>query len=284
MSKGKKNGKTKIRFATTEQRNALVEQNLGLAHKLARKYFKGAIELDDLLQEAFIGLVEAADRWEPERGAFSTCAYVWMNSRLLLASKRHYHAVYVPNNRRESWSKIRKMADNMSGTKETKVGKTAQNLSVSIAEVEEALIGEHSISLFSNNGKDKDALRLLNILPDPLGVSPETMAMAKEVFEQACSNVQSVLLRLPPLRNAHVYHSVFLMRYGFDDQSLKPKILDDVGDAHGFTGKRADQRLKYVWSILSQRIHRNEEWFLAEIQRVRALSELLGEEIPKLGP
>jgi len=60
-------------------RNRLVEDNLNLVHTCANR-FRGRIaasgsEYDDLFQAGCIGLIKAADRFEPERGfAFSTYA------------------------------------------------------------------------------------------------------------------------------------------------------------------------------------------------------------------
>ncbi len=61
--------------ARTAQRQRLIEQHLRLADRLARRYLHTSEPLDDLLQVARLGLVKAADRWDPDRGiAFSTFA------------------------------------------------------------------------------------------------------------------------------------------------------------------------------------------------------------------
>ncbi len=68
-------------------RNRLVEENLGLAHSLARRYDERGESLDDLTQVALVGLVKAVERFEPERGlAFSSFAAPTIEGEL----KRHF--------------------------------------------------------------------------------------------------------------------------------------------------------------------------------------------------
>jgi len=56
-------------------RNELIERHLPLARALAARYRRGPEPFDDLVQVASIGLVKAAERWDPARGnAFSSYA------------------------------------------------------------------------------------------------------------------------------------------------------------------------------------------------------------------
>ncbi len=56
-------------------RNATVEQNLGLVHACAHRFKGRGIEYDDLFQAGCIGLVKATDAFDPDRGVmFSTYA------------------------------------------------------------------------------------------------------------------------------------------------------------------------------------------------------------------
>ncbi len=70
----------------------LVEHNVRLVHKLARKVYAEdpAMTYDDLVQIGMLGLMHAASKYEPERGfKFSTYATWWVRqyiSRAILAS------------------------------------------------------------------------------------------------------------------------------------------------------------------------------------------------------
>ena len=56
-----------------EERNALVEANMGLAVHFAQHYQVSRMEFEDIVQEAYLGLIDAAELFDPERGTkFST--------------------------------------------------------------------------------------------------------------------------------------------------------------------------------------------------------------------
>ena len=60
---------------TLEERNKLVEENLGLATHFASQFRASRMEFEDLVQEAYLGLMDAAERFDPARGnKFSTYA------------------------------------------------------------------------------------------------------------------------------------------------------------------------------------------------------------------
>lgn len=58
-----------------ENREKLIEENLGLVHACANKFRGRGTEYDDLFQAGCVGLIKAADGFDPTRGfAFSTYA------------------------------------------------------------------------------------------------------------------------------------------------------------------------------------------------------------------
>lgn len=103
-----------LRFASTRDRtlrNRLVENHIGLAHHFASRYRHSGIDEDDLQQVAFLGLVKAVDRFDPDRGvAFSTFAGRTIEGEL----KRHFRdrtwSVRVPRSVKDLHVAIRKVS------------------------------------------------------------------------------------------------------------------------------------------------------------------------------
>ena len=87
-----------------EARNKLIESNLRLVIYIAKKYANKGVSLHDLVQEGNIGLIRAADKFDPERGVrFSTYATWWIKQGVL----RHLHN---NNKRKESPSEVEEIA------------------------------------------------------------------------------------------------------------------------------------------------------------------------------
>jgi RNA polymerase sigma-B factor len=95
-------------------RDALVERFLPLATQLARRYHRGNEPLDDLVQVASVGLLNAIDRFDPARGiAFSSFAVPTIAGEL----KRHYRdkgwAVRVPRDLQELALRVDRATDRL---------------------------------------------------------------------------------------------------------------------------------------------------------------------------
>lgn len=81
-------------------RDRLVLAHRPLARRLAAETARRSrLEFDDLESAAVIGLIRAADAFDPERGArFSTVAKFWVRSELLSMVTRGSGAITVPEN------------------------------------------------------------------------------------------------------------------------------------------------------------------------------------------
>jgi RNA polymerase primary sigma factor len=64
-------------------RQRLVESNMRLVINIARAYRNKNIPIEDLIQEGAIGLMQAAERFDPSRGfRFSTYATHWVRQAI----------------------------------------------------------------------------------------------------------------------------------------------------------------------------------------------------------
>jgi RNA polymerase sigma-B factor len=96
-------------------RERLIQRYLRLAESLARRYARSSEPMDDLDQVAYVGLVQAVDRFDPGRGvAFSSFAVPTILGEL----KRHFRdrtwAVRVPREIRDAVVTVERAADALS--------------------------------------------------------------------------------------------------------------------------------------------------------------------------
>lgn len=87
---------TQIR--STEERNRLVLDNQLLAFSVARRFCGMGVSLQDLRQVALLGMLYAAETFEPSRARFSTHAVVVMRRLLSRAIDEQGHFIRRPRN------------------------------------------------------------------------------------------------------------------------------------------------------------------------------------------
>lgn len=81
----------------SENLAALFNQNVGLLVKIALPY-TGRCELEDLLQEGFLGMMTAADLWDQEAGAgFMAYAVFWIRQRIQRFYENNATLVRLPS-------------------------------------------------------------------------------------------------------------------------------------------------------------------------------------------
>ena len=78
-------------------RRRLVEGNLRLVVAIARRFEGSGLDLPDLIQEGNLGLMAAAERFDPARGArFAALAGLWIRQAICRALSAHSRLVRVP--------------------------------------------------------------------------------------------------------------------------------------------------------------------------------------------
>jgi RNA polymerase sigma factor (sigma-70 family) len=89
----------RIRAGDVAARNALVTANVGLVWWRVAKRWKGRADFDDLVSAGFIGLVRAADLYDPDKGAFSSYAIASIDNAIRRELER-YKAISLPQQQR----------------------------------------------------------------------------------------------------------------------------------------------------------------------------------------
>ena len=86
----------------TEEKERLVLDNLRLAEYMAQKYKSTGIDFDELTSISYMGLVKAANSYQPERGKFSTlaCQIIYRDIMYCIRKrKRSIHCISLDSER-----------------------------------------------------------------------------------------------------------------------------------------------------------------------------------------
>jgi RNA polymerase sigma factor (sigma-70 family) len=105
----------------TAARNERVMENQGLVHQVARGFRSRGVALEDLIQFGNIGLIRAAEKFEPERGLrFSTYAVYWIRQAIYKGIANTSRPIRVPLHARKEAAAVHrcvKMMEVETGTK-----------------------------------------------------------------------------------------------------------------------------------------------------------------------
>jgi RNA polymerase primary sigma factor len=81
----------------SDARNRMVQANLGLVKKIARDFVGRGLGLEDLIGEGYLGLMRAAEEFDPAFGTrFTTYASYWIKQSIRHALINTTHPIRVP--------------------------------------------------------------------------------------------------------------------------------------------------------------------------------------------
>ena len=214
-------------------RDKIVKANLRFVVNVAKKYQNRGLELIDLISEGNIGLMNAIDKFDVNRGYhFISYAVWWIRQSILKAIGEKGRAIRLPSNRVNELSKIEgaRKALHSAASEEKEFEEVANMLNMDKAHVREMVyISREMASLDApvlNDGSEKT----LGEYVEDTEHLPE-----KEVMKQAMNDeINAVIDTLQPKEAA-----IVKMRYGIGVE--KPMSLQEVGVVCNLTKERVRQ-------------------------------------------
>jgi RNA polymerase sigma-B factor len=185
-------------------REALVERFLPLARQLARRYQRGDVPLEDLVQVASLGLLNAIDRFDPGRGsAFSTFAVPTIAGELKRYFRDKAWSVHVPRDLNELAIRVDRATEllvNRLGRVPT-ASDIADHLAITIEEVLEAREAAAAYRADSLDRPatedDQDGARLVDVLgADDPGFGHAEQSATVQQLARVLTDRQREILRL----------------------------------------------------------------------------------------
>lgn len=216
-------------------RRRMIESNLRLVVKIARRYYNRGMEFSDLIEEGNLGLLRAVDKFDPERGfRFSTYATWWIRQTIERAIMNQSRTIRLPIHVLRELNAClitaRKLMQEQD--REPTYGEIAEALDKSIDDVKEMMhLNEKVVSLDMQVGSEgSQSKSLVEALPDRSTVDPEE-ALYTERFNEALEACMDEL--------SEKQREVISRRFGL--AGYDRQTLEEVGEAVGLTRERVRQ-------------------------------------------
>ena len=241
---------TRIKQGDKRAKDIMIERNIRLVIKMARKYSGRGLELLDLIQEGNIGLMIAVDRFDLEKDCkFSTYATWWIKQVMTRAIDDKGRTIRLPVYISEWNTKIRNAKKELQ--KELNRIPTdeevATKLNISTDKLDELSIVSQSMLSLNQNISEEDDGQLSDYIEDDSIVSPEIEAIENVAKEE----LEKVISTLKPREQ-----QIIRLRFGFDDSEAKS--LQEIGDILGISGERVRQLESRSLKELKQKILRKQ--------------------------
>jgi RNA polymerase primary sigma factor len=202
-------------------RDALVVGNLRLVVHLAKEYHSYNISFMDLVQEGNLGLIEAVDRFECERGhRFGTYAAWWIRRSILLAFAEKSGIIRTSRYMRKRISEFQQVAQDLAASlgRQATSQEIAARMRIPVAKVDELrTLGKEPASL-DPGGVDGESKALLKTVPDDSTPSPLSSVLIRERRQKVLAAVQLLEPREKTVLN---------LRFGMDGEGRR--TLKEIG-------------------------------------------------------
>lgn len=224
-------------------RKKLIEANTGLVRAIAIQYQNTGVDLDDLIDEGYIGLIDAVDRFDPLRGKLSTYATYWIRQKIEREIK-HAHQIKIPDHKTKYIKQIKTFIEKYSD--EHGIDPSDEEISKAVGIDYEDVSNIRNIIYYGFISKDAEIedgnnSTIEDFISDGCDIESETVDVSLEIVERMIM----VLETLTPAEKR-----IIELRLGIEGKSYKcSEIAKKTGKTEkeiSLLEKKAEEKLKTV--------------------------------------
>jgi len=214
-------------------RERLVSSNLRFVVTIAKKYQGLGLPLEDLISEGNVGLINAADRFDVEKGYhFISYAVWWIRQSIMSALCEKARMIRLPVNRAADLVKIEKAGKfvEQQRTQTEEINEIAELLNMAKARVTDLIEISREILSLDNPASKKGDLPLKDFIEDNQYTAPDKIVEQKLMKE----DIDTVLNTLDK-------EEADIIRCHYGLGSLQPMSLKEIGVQYNLSKERIRQ-------------------------------------------
>jgi RNA polymerase sigma factor (sigma-70 family) len=223
----------KIALGDMAARDRMIESNLRLVVKIAKRYMNRGLPFLDLIEEGNMGLIKAVERFKVSKGCrFSTYATWWVRQSIERALVNQSRTIRLPVHVADDINKLVKISRELVQRlkREPTHAEIAQAMGCDEKYVRRMqVLVKKTFSIEHPMGENND-YSLIDTIEDKSAVDPEEIIHDLDRFSQLLEWMDDL---------SETEREILALRFGLNDR--EPQTLDTIGRQFGVTRERIRQ-------------------------------------------